>query len=84
MSQCSFVSLHVDDLNDVDELGNRIDDNHDDLDGYTIYSYEYGGERNLEKGGFDFKNEERTEERMGRRNYDIHIKYMWLMEMNQM
>jgi hypothetical protein len=54
MSQCSFVSLHVDDLNDVDELGNRIDDNHDDLDGYTIYSYEYGGERNLEKGGFDF------------------------------
>ncbi len=33
IGQCSFVSLRVKDLNDVDEMGNRIDDNCDELDG---------------------------------------------------
>ncbi len=37
----------------------------------------------MEKGGFDFKSEEKNEERMGRRNSNIHIRYMWLMERNQ-
>ncbi len=54
MGQCSFVNLHVEDLNDVDEMGNRTNDNCDELNGYTIYSYEEGDERILEKGGFNF------------------------------
>ncbi len=43
-------------------------------------NYEEGDERILEKGGFDFK----SEERMGKGNFNIHIRYMWLMERNQM
>jgi hypothetical protein len=79
--------MYVKDLNDVtNEMGHRIDDDCDEeLNGYRSYSSKMGNEGRLERGGFDFKNKERNEKRMGRRNSNILIRHVYMsMERNRM
>ncbi len=65
--------MYVKDLNDVtNEMGDGIDDVcHEELDGYKSYSFKMGNERRLGRGGFDFRNKERNEKGMGRKNSNI-------------
>jgi hypothetical protein len=56
----------------TNEMGDRIDDDCDEeLDGYKSYSSKIGNERRLGRGCSDFRNKERNEKGMGRKNFNI-------------
>jgi hypothetical protein len=65
--------MYAKDLNDVtNEMGDRIDyDCDEELDWYRSYSSKMGNEGRLGRGGSDFRNKERNEKGMRRRNSNI-------------
>jgi hypothetical protein len=53
-------------------MGDRIDDDCDEeLNGHKSYSSIMNNERRLGRGGSDFRNKERNEKGMGRKNSNI-------------